>query len=82
MSKLDLATEIELALLTSRFRIRNSDAVPSGHKLQLWVGPTITIYTNGTVLVQGVLKPKFAWCKQKLARILPTDTRWQLDVLS
>lgn len=79
MPKLDFASEIELALLTNHFRIRNSDAVPSGHKLQLWVGPTITIYTNGTVLVQGVLKPKYVWCKSKLARILPIDTRWQLE---
>ena len=79
MSKLDLASEIELALLTKGFNIRNSDAVPSGHKLQLWVGPVITIYNNGTVLVQGVLNPKFAWCKRKLEGILPSETRWKLE---
>ena len=79
MSKLDFASEIELALLTKGFNIRNSDVVQHGHKLQLWIGPVITIYSNGTVLVQGVLNPKFAWCKRKLERILPTNTRWKLE---
>ncbi len=79
MKKLDLASEIELALLINKFFVRNSDAVQRGHKLQLGIGPSITIYDNGTVMVQGVLYPKYASCKRKLERILPTNTRWKLE---
>ncbi len=79
MKKLDLASKVELALLMNNFHIRNSDTVQRGHKLQLGVGPSITIYDNGTVLVQGVLYPKYFWCKRKLERILPSNTLWHLD---
>ncbi len=79
MQQLDLASEIELSLLTNGFNIRNSDPVQHGHKLQLWVGPSIIIYNRGTVLVQERLYPKHASCKRKLERILPEGTRWQLE---
>lgn len=72
------AMQIQLALLNNNFRIESADDIKGGERFRLGVGLTITVYNNGTVLVQGRLKPKFAWTLRPLMRILPKHTSWRM----
>lgn len=74
-----LAMKIELALLQKGFFIQDADDIQGGERFRLGVGVTVTVYDNGTVLVQGRLKPKYSWALRTLARILPKATRWHVE---
>lgn len=76
---MNLAMKIQFALLTKNFYIESADDIQGGERFRLGVGVTITVYNNGTVLVQGRPKRKFPWALQTLRRILPKDTRWHLS---
>lgn len=71
------AMQIELKLLNHNFHIERADDIPDGERFYLGVGAVISIYDNGTVMVQGKLKPKDkAWAIRTLKRILPETTLW------
>ena len=74
---MNLAMQIQLVLLNSNFYIESADDIAGGERFRLGVGVTVTVYNNGTVLVQGRFKPKFAWAVRTLSRTLPKHTRWQ-----
>jgi hypothetical protein len=72
------AMRIELKLLNNNFHIERADDIPNGERFYLGVGAVISIYDNGTVMVQGKLKPKYkAWAIRTLKRILPATTIWK-----
>ncbi len=72
------AMQVELKLLESGFHIERADDIPSGERFYLGVGAVISIYDNGTVLVQGKFKPKYkAWAIRMLKRMLPKETIWK-----
>ncbi len=71
------AMKIELKLLEAGFHFDGADDILAGERFFLGVGAVITIYDNGTVMVQGKLKPRYkAWALSRLKRILPKDTLW------
>ena len=71
------AMEIELKLLNARFYIKRADDIKGGESFYLGVGAVITIYDNGTVMVQGRIKPKYKESSTRtLKRILPPATLW------
>ena len=67
---------IELKLLEYGFHLEQRD-IPNGESLRLGTGAIINIYDNGTVMVQGRLKPQHrGWTLKILRQLLPKDTRW------
>ena len=71
------AMEIELKLLNIGFHINRADDIKGGECLYLGIGAVITIYDNGTVMVQGHIKPRYKeWSTRTLKRILPPATLW------
>ena len=67
---------VEAELLKRGFRVEQND-ITGGERLDLGVGAVITIYDNGTVMVQGKLNPKYkAWALRNLKQVLPVSTRW------
>lgn len=71
------ATQIEFKLLQQGFHIEGAEDIPGGERFHLEVGAVISIYDNGTVLVQGKIKPKCrVWSYRTLRRILPNATVW------
>jgi len=71
------STQIYLALLNNRFHVIRAEDIQGGERFHLGVGPVVSAYNNGTVLVQGRFKPKYeAWARRTLTRILPQHTRW------
>ena len=71
------AMQIELALLNNRFHIHRAEDIKGGERFHLGVGAIITVYDNGTVLVQGRFTPKYQeWAMRTLTRLLPKHTRW------
>ena len=71
------AMQIELKLLNTGFHIDRAEDITNGERFYLGVGAVISIYDNGTVMVQGKLKPQYkAWAIRTLKRILPSTTRW------
>lgn len=71
------AMHIQLELLNQGFHIDRADDIKDGERFYLGVGAVISIYNNGTVMVQGKLKPKYkAWAIRTLKRILPSTTLW------
>jgi hypothetical protein len=73
------AMQIELKLLNRGFRIERADDITGGERFYLGVGAVISIYDNGTVMVQGKFKPKYkAWAMRNLSYILPKQTAWYI----
>ena len=71
------AMQIELKLLNNRLHIERADDIKDGERFYLGVGAVISIYNNGTVMVQGKLRPKYkVWAIRTLKRILPSTTLW------
>ena len=71
--------QIELKLLNRGFRIERADDITGGERFYLGVGAVISIYDNGTVMVQGKIKPKYkAWAMRNLNYILPKQTAWHI----
>ena len=71
------AMQIQLALLNNRFWVERAEDIKGGERFYLGVGVVISVYDNGTVLVQGRLKPKYkTWAVKILTRLLPKNTRW------
>ena len=71
-----LAMWIELKLLERGFHLEQRD-IPGGESLRLGTGAIINIYDNGTVMVQGRLKPQYrGWTLKILRQLLPKETRW------
>ena len=71
------AMQIELKLFNLGFHIERADDIEGGERFYLGVGAIISIYDNGTVMVQGKLKPKYkAWATRMLKQVLPKETRW------
>ena len=71
------AMQIELKLLNNRFHIERAEDIRNGERFYLGVGAVITVYDNGTVMVQGKLKSKYKdWAFKALKRVLPRDTLW------
>jgi hypothetical protein len=71
------AMEIELKLLNARFYIERADDIKGGERFYLGIGAVITVYDNGTVMVQGCIKPKYKESSTStLKRILPPATLW------
>ena len=74
---MNYAMKIELKLLTTGFYIERADDIKDGESFYLGVGAVITVYDNGTVMVQGSIKPKYKeWSTRTLKRILPPATLW------
>jgi hypothetical protein len=72
------AMTIQLKLLNARFYIERADDIKGGERFYLGIGAVITIYDNGTVMVQGTIKPRYKeWSARTLKRILPPATLWQ-----
>jgi hypothetical protein len=71
------AMQIELKLLNTGFHIERAEDITNGERFYLGVGAVISIYDNGTVMVQGKLKPKYKDSSiRTLKRILPVTTLW------
>lgn len=71
------AMRIQLRLLESGFFIHRAEDIKGGERFYLGIGAVITVYDNGTVMVQGTIKPKFKESSTKtLKRILPKTTMW------
>lgn len=71
------AMQIQLKLLNTGFHIDRAEDIANGERFYLGVGAVISIYDNGTVMVQGKLKPKYKDSSiRTLKRILPETTRW------
>ena len=71
------AMTIQLKLLNARFYIERADDIKGGERIYLGIGAVITIYDNGTVMVQGRIKPKYKESSTRtLKRILPPATLW------
>jgi hypothetical protein len=71
------AMQIQLKLLNIGFHIERADDIEGGERFYLAVGAIVTVYDNGTVMVQGKLKPKYrTWALRTLRRVLPSGTRW------
>ena len=71
------AMKIELNLLEQGFYLQGAEDITGGERFHLGVGVVISVYDNGTVLVQGKFKPKYrAWGYRTLKRILPKTTIW------
>ena len=71
------AMKIELKLLTTGFYIERADDIKGGESFYLGIGAVITVYDNGTVMVQGRIKPKYKESSTRtLKRILPPATLW------
>lgn len=73
------AIQIEAKLLELGFYIESINKIEHGQQLRLGVGAVINIYDNGTVLVQGKLKPKYRRSIWTLRRELPPLTRWHVN---
>ncbi len=72
------AMKLELKLLELGFHLDGAEDISGGERFHLGVGVVISVYDNGTVLVQGKFKPKYrAWGYQTLRRILPKTTIWK-----
>ena len=72
------ATEIELKILEEGLFLAGAEDISGGERFHLGIGPVISVYDNGTVLVQGKFKPKYrAWGYRTLKRILPKTTIWK-----
>ena len=73
-----LALQIELKLLEQGFYLQGAEDIVGGERFHLGVGVVISVYDNGTVMVQGKFKPKYrVWGYWTLKRILPKTTIWQ-----
>jgi hypothetical protein len=71
------AMQIELKLLNTGFHIERAEDITNGERFYLGVGAVISIYDNGTVMVQGKLKPKYKTSTiRTLKCILPSTTLW------
>jgi hypothetical protein len=67
---------LEQKLLTVGFLLEQND-IQGGESLRLETGAIINVYDNGTVMVQGRLKPQTrGWTLKVLRQILPKHTRW------
>ena len=71
-----LAMWLEVKFLECGFEVEQND-IPGGESFRLGTGAIVNIYDNGTVMVQGRLKPQYrGWTLKILRRLLPKDTRW------
>jgi len=71
-----LAMWLEQKFLECGFEVEQND-IQGGESLRLDTGLVINVYENGTVMVQGRLKPQYrGWTLKVLRQILPKHTRW------
>jgi hypothetical protein len=71
------AMQIQLRILECGFFIHRAEDIKGGERFHLGIGAVITVYDNGTVMVQGHIKPKYKLSSTKtLKRILPKTTLW------
>ncbi|MDO6387913.1 hypothetical protein [Uliginosibacterium sp. 31-12] len=71
-----LCRSIQFRLRTRGFYVCDTRAVQYGTQFRLGVGPVVTVYTTGKVVVQGKFKE---WHKSKrnyLISLLPKNTTW------
>lgn len=72
------AMKLQLRLLELGFHFDDAEDISGGERFRLGEGVAISVYDNGTVLVQGKFKPQYrAWAYQTLRRILPKTTIWK-----
>ena len=72
------AMKLELRLIEQGFHLDGAEDISGGERFHLGVGVVISVYDNGTVLVQGKFKPKYrAWGYRTLKRLLPKTTIWK-----
>ena len=70
------AIEIELKILEEDLFLAEAEDISGGERFHLGIGVDISVYDNGTVLVQGKFKPKYrAWGYRTLKQKHPNATR-------
>lgn len=71
------AMQIEPKVLNTGFHIERAEDIANCERFHLGVGAVISIHDNGTVMVQGKLKPKYKDSSTRtLKRILPSAILW------